>query len=174
MVISKEAVYTFTVTEAINLVAEFELLQHEITVTTENGTVYGDGLYWHGEEVLLETIPDVGFTFKQWEYAGEIVSYSPVIQFTVTESHHLHAVFETATSIPSVDQDEVKIRISGRRIIIDTEYEIAQTHLIHVSGKIVVVNQSNEMDASGFESGIYILKIQLEAKGQITKKIYLK
>lgn len=69
-VVSTDATYTFTVTEDVTLVANFEALpQYTITATSNDaamGTVTGGGTYYLGTEVTLTASAVGGYVFSNW------------------------------------------------------------------------------------------------------------
>ena len=69
-IVSTLPTYTFTITENIELVANFEALTpYTITVETSNaeqGSVTGGGTYYEGEEVTLKATAVGGFVFEKW------------------------------------------------------------------------------------------------------------
>lgn len=69
-VVSTDATYTFTVTEDVTLVANFEALpQYTITATSNDaamGTVTGGGTYYEGTEVTLTASAVGGYVFSNW------------------------------------------------------------------------------------------------------------
>lgn len=96
-VVSSEATYSFTVTEAGDYVANFELNSYEITVTanpTEGGEVAGAGTYSHGETATLTATANEGYTFINWTQGGDEVSTEATYSFTVTEALAFVANFE--------------------------------------------------------------------------------
>lgn len=69
-IVSTLPTYTFTITENIELVANFEALTpYTITVETSNaeqGSVTGGGTYYEGEEVTIKATAVGGFVFEKW------------------------------------------------------------------------------------------------------------
>ena len=57
---------TITVIDHLTLIAEFAVNVYIVTLTAENGTVTGSGVYNHGTEVTLTATPDKGYKFVQW------------------------------------------------------------------------------------------------------------
>jgi len=95
-VVSTNASYTFTVTEAGAYIANFELNSYEITVVanpTEGGTVTGDGTYIHGATATLVATPATGYEFINWTKGNAIVSTNATYTFTVTEGGNYIANF---------------------------------------------------------------------------------
>ena len=103
--VSTEATYSFTVDGDRNLVANFELQTHGITVTanpTEGGTVSGDGTYDYGSTVTVNASPATGYSFINWTENGEEVSTEATYSFTVESDCNLVANFELNTHSISV------------------------------------------------------------------------
>ena len=81
--------FHFTVTEAANYVANFELNSYQITATASpaaGGSVTGAGTYDHFETCTLTATANTGYTFVNWTKNGEEVSTSASYTFTVTEA----------------------------------------------------------------------------------------
>ncbi len=99
-VVSGEAEYTFVVKGNRNLVANFELLTYEVTVSVneENfGTVTGSGTYNHGEEVTLTATANEGYKFVNWTENDTIVSEEAEYTFVMKGNRNLVANFELLT-----------------------------------------------------------------------------
>ena len=95
--VSTSETYSFEVTGAVALVANFAINSYEITVTlnpTEGGTVTGAGTYNHFETCTLTATPDQVYLFTNWTLNGEVVSTEPTISFTVTGPADYVANFE--------------------------------------------------------------------------------
>ncbi len=95
--VSTESVYSFTVTEDAEYVANFEINSYEIlaTVAPENsGTVEGTGIYNHFATCTLMATANEGYTFVNWTLNGEEVSAESVYSFTVTEGASFVAHFD--------------------------------------------------------------------------------
>ena len=91
-VVSTEPTYTFTITEDVELVANFALDTHTVAVTAENGTVTGlveGGTYEHGAEVTLTATPDFDYEFVKWSNE----STDNPLTITVTDNETLEAIF---------------------------------------------------------------------------------
>jgi uncharacterized protein YjiK len=89
IVVSTNPTYSFTVTEDVSYVANFELNSYTITVTanpTEGGTVTGAGSYNHGATATLMATANTGYTFTNWTKNGTVVSSSAIYSFTVIGS----------------------------------------------------------------------------------------
>ena len=100
-VVSTDAEYSFTVTEAKELVANFELLTYSVTASAnpaEGGSINGDGVYTHGETATLTATANEGFSFKNWTINGNVVSTETEYSFTVAEDVDLTANFNYVQS----------------------------------------------------------------------------
>ena len=67
--VSTDATYSFTVTEDVELVANFEAIQYTLIAPTNDenkGTVTGAGTYAHGTEVTLTANPAAGYKLLYW------------------------------------------------------------------------------------------------------------
>ena len=94
--VSTEDTYTFTVTEAGDYVANFEMDSFTITVAanpTAGGTVSGGGTFIYGQEATLIAVANEGYTFTKWTKGGTQVSTAATYTFSVTEGGDYVAVF---------------------------------------------------------------------------------
>jgi len=100
MVASTEDIYSFTVTEAGNYVANFDLNSYDIIAEanpTAGGVISGAGVYSHGTTVILSASANEGYTFINWTKDGVVVTNEPTYTFTVTESGTYVANYEVNT-----------------------------------------------------------------------------
>ena len=98
VVVSTSATYSFTVTEARTLMANFSLNSYVVTATANpsiGGTVTGSGTYNHGETVTLTATARNQYTFVSWTENGEVVSTDNTYIFEVTSQRNLVANFES-------------------------------------------------------------------------------
>ena len=96
-VVSTNTTYTFTVTEAVALVANFEINSYEITATVNpagTGTVTGAGTYNHFDNCTLTATANTGYHFVNWTKNGIVVSTNANYSFEVTEAAAFVANFE--------------------------------------------------------------------------------
>ncbi len=126
-VVSTEASYSFTVTEDVNFVANFEINTYEITVAANDdtyGTVTGGGTFNYGETATIEAMPNEGFVFINWTKDNVMVSTEASYSFTVTESGDYIANFEeyvpVTYEIVIINNDECGI-VSGDGIYMEGE-----------------------------------------------------
>ena len=99
-VVSDSPTYTFTVSEAGDYVANFELNTYTVSVSAnpeEGGTVEGAGVYAHGSVCTLTATANAEFVFLNWVTPdGMVVSTEPTLSFTVTEDAAFIGNFESA------------------------------------------------------------------------------
>ncbi len=95
--VSTEAQYSFTITSDRTLVANFELLDYDVTATASPqnaGAITGAGNYKHGDNVTLTATPNVGYKFVNWKENGNVVSTNSQYSFTITNDRNFVANFE--------------------------------------------------------------------------------
>ena len=93
-------VYTFTVTESRNLVANFSPLSYTISAYADpyvGGSVVGAGNYNYNQTCTLTATANPGFDFVCWTENGANVSNNPTYSFTVTADRNLVATFVEQT-----------------------------------------------------------------------------
>ncbi len=101
-VVSTNASYTFTVTGNRNLVANFEAIPQNYTITvsanpTNGGTTTGGGTFQEGTSCTVSATANTGYTFSNWTENGNVVSTSASYTFTVTGNRNLVANFTQQT-----------------------------------------------------------------------------
>ena len=88
-VVSTSPIYSFTVVEAGNYVANFVPNEFQINVSAQpsnGGTVTGAGVYNYGTTAMLTATANTGFSFVNWTKDGIEVSTEATYSFTVTEA----------------------------------------------------------------------------------------
>lgn len=86
---------TITMTEDINLIAEFSTRIYTISVTcdSQQGKVTGGGEYTYHTDVTIEATPNEGYEFNYWEVDETICYYNPY-QIWVSENQTFRAIFK--------------------------------------------------------------------------------
>ncbi len=91
--------YGFTVTDNVDLVANFEALEEfllTLLVDPEGaGTVSGGGSYEEGAEVIITAAANEGYTFSYWGFGTDVFSEEHQVTFNIEEDLTLVAYFET-------------------------------------------------------------------------------
>ena len=94
-VISTSASYSFSVTKARTLKAEFAPL-YAVALSSNNtawGTVSGGGSYAYGTQVTVTATPRAGYRFVRWLEGTTVISTSASYSLTVTKARTLKAEF---------------------------------------------------------------------------------
>ena len=96
-IVSMEPAYTFIVTGALDLTANFDVLYSVSAVVNpeDAGTVTGAGDYVSGTDATLTATANEGYAFNNWTLDGEVVSTEPTYTFAVTGSVNLTANFNS-------------------------------------------------------------------------------
>ena len=97
-------VYSFTVTESRNLVANFVASSYTISAYADpyiGGSVVGAGTYGYQQTCTLTATPNPGYDFVCWTENGANVSSNPTYSFTVTADRNLVATFVEQTFVIS-------------------------------------------------------------------------
>ena len=103
--VSSSPSFSFTVTEAANYVAHFQLQSFTIDASADpssGGIVSGQGTYDYGQTCTLTATTSPGYTFLRWTKNGTQVSTNSSYSFTVTESASFVAHFQLNNYIVSV------------------------------------------------------------------------
>ncbi|MCR4847727.1 MAG: C10 family peptidase [Bacteroidales bacterium] len=108
-VVSEDTIYSFTVTDNRNLVANFQLQNFTIAVSaspSDGGSVTGGGGYNYGDTCTLTATANTGYTFQRWTLQnGTEVSADSSYSFTVTESASYIAHFQINSYTITVSAD---------------------------------------------------------------------
>ena len=107
--VSTDAIFTFRMNGARNLVATFAFTP-SYTISTHvvpvgSGQTLGDGIYTGGDTVTVSAVPSSGYAFHDWSilsgFTPTIVSTNPVYSFAATASQTLQANFVKVTVPPA-------------------------------------------------------------------------
>jgi len=94
--VSKQEVFSFTVTGSRTLVAHFDTLKFTVTVLVNDeylGEATGGGVYAKNQKIKVKALPNKGYRFKNWTKENAEVSEERIYEFTVTEDVTLTANF---------------------------------------------------------------------------------
>jgi hypothetical protein len=183
--------YTFIVTSARNLVANFVLETYTITVTANppaGGTVGGGGIYNYNQNCTVTATPNTGYDFVNWTENGSQVSSSATYSFVVNANRNLTANFELGTAYSeNIIKDEDLLNlfpnpVSGSTINIEinetlcTENHVISIYNVYGSLRSEFKNNNDlllQVNVSSFGSGMYIMKYQ-SASHVISKTFIIK
>ena len=106
--VSNNANYSFTVTEAANYVAHFQIQSYTISASanpSNGGSVSGGGTFNYGETCTLTATAANGYNFLNWTENGSVVSSNASYSFTVNASRSLVANFSLDNFVVAVSAD---------------------------------------------------------------------
>ena len=87
-------VTTISITQDINISADFAINSHMLSVNTESGgTVRGSGVFNYGSSVSISAIPFDNYEFVRWEIKNENYSNFQFKTVEVTSDMNITAVF---------------------------------------------------------------------------------
>ena len=175
--VSEEATYTFTVTNNVNLTANFTLQTFEVKVSvnpSEAGTVTGEGTYNYGDEVTLTIVRNEDWAFENWTENGEVVSEEMNYTFIITSSRNLDANFIYTEGIGE-NSIETKVYPNPTKGEFTLEGEgLNHVRIVNAYGQMVynadVEGDQVRIDLSQMAKGIYMMHIEAEG-GQAVRKI---
>ena len=175
--VSNEASYTFTVTNNVNLTANFSLQTLEVKVAiepAEAGDVTGEGSYNYGDEVTLSVIRNEDWAFLNWTENGEVVSEEPIYVFTITHNRDLVAHFMYTEDIGE-NNISAKVYPNPTKGEITLEGEGLQSvRIANAFGQTIyntkVEGDQVRIDLSQMGKGIYMMHIEADG-GQAVRKI---
>ncbi len=175
--VSEEATYTFTVTNNVNLTANFALQTFEVKVSvnpSEAGTVTGEGTYNYGDEVTLTIVRNEDWAFENWTENGEVVSEEMNYTFIITSSRNLDANFIYTEGIGE-NSIETKVYPNPTKGEFTLEGEgLNHVRIVNAYGQMVynadVEGDQVRIDLSQMAKGIYMMHIEAEG-GQAVRKI---
>jgi len=182
VVISTSNPYSFTVTEDIVLIANFEEGERYLVSVSANdeafGTATGGGNYDENATATVTATAYTGYKFVNWTKNDEIVSTLNPYSFIVTEDTELVANFEEAVGITDIKLSNLKIfpnPTTGELKIDNEEMRIDNVEVYDMMGRLLqskIVNLQSEIviDISHLSIGVYFLRISTEA-GEVVRKV---
>ena len=143
---------TITVTEDINLTAEFAIDQYQVTLESNgNGSVTGSGTYDYGTEITIEAIADKGYHFEKWS-DGNIENPRTI---TVTENIELSATFELdETPVENVQITSANVYSRDGRLHVEgaeTDY-----YVLDMAGRLIYSGRDTELQ---LPRGVYVVNV---------------
>ena len=170
-VFSTEAIYTFIVTEDLELTAHFEKIQEEpeeaegfrlslFADNPEQGYVFRSGnncTYEEGEEVMILALPKEGYRFVNWTKGGAEFSKEALHTLFVTEDMELTAYFEKLpddVATESMESDHFKVYVLDHNIILSENRDLVQ--VFNAIGQCVYSGKDTIIPVG--KSGVYIVR----------------
>jgi hypothetical protein len=170
-VVSTENPYTFTVTEDIALIANFEandpgVTYYELRVTSENTDMctvscsVPVGQVAEGTEVTVTATAAEGYRFVNWlSDAGIVVSTDNPYTFTLTENVALIAIFEAVTGIEDIETSDFNAYSIDNRIVVKG-VENMSVNVYDVNGRSVksIAKATETIEFTVPSTGVYLVK----------------
>ena len=94
--VSTDSLYSFSANKNRTLIANFELKSYLIESASEpieGGLVNGAGQYIHGTDIILEAIPNVGYSFISWKENEIEISSDSILTFKADANRSINANF---------------------------------------------------------------------------------
>ena len=170
-VFSTEEEYTFTVTENLELTANFERIPETETFTVnlsasdrDCGNVYLSSnsgysdTYDEGSEITINATPYWGYRFVNWTKAdGRVFSTEAEYTFVITENLNLTANFEPGGNVGNEnrEEDNFAVYVQGRTIYLSEPR--GRVQVFNVAGQCVYNGSSTVISVP--HSGVYIVKV---------------
>ncbi len=143
---------TITVTENINLTAEFAIDQYQVTLKSNgNGSVTGSGTYDYGTKVTIEAIADKGYHFEKWS-DGNTENPRTI---TVTEDIELSATFELDET-PVENVQITSANVYSRNGILHVEGAETDYYVLDMAGKLIYSGHDTELQ---LPRGVYVVNV---------------
>ena len=98
-VVSLDTNYIFLVYGNRNLVANFAVLQYNVTTSANpviGGVTMGDGMYNSYQSCVVNATANAGYTFTNWTENGSVVSFDTNYTFWISFNRNLVANFTTS------------------------------------------------------------------------------
>jgi hypothetical protein len=160
-----------TVKKNRNIVANFDLIEYNITVDVDPlgaGEIIGARTYNYNEVATLKAVPNTDFGFLNWIENGEEVSSDLEYSFTVTGDRFLTAQFleplgifdaknQKINSYPNPVQTTFNISIDEEY----SDYDITDLSGRVYNPRVQVVPNYLIIDFSGLNPGIYLVTLRL-------------
>ncbi len=173
--ISYDNPYSFVITQDMEFYALFSMIpigSYSVTASSDpinGGRIEGVGIYDGGTIVIVNAIPNPGFSFVNWTENGNIVSNSTYYQFLLNENKELVAHFSGL----GVEDNMIEVSVYPNPtdgLIKIEDKEVRKIEIYNDLGQLVKESKENVIDLSAQEAGTYILKV-ITPSGVVTKQI---
>ena len=144
-------------------------VKHQISLSVNDakgGTVSGNGYYTHGLKATVIANPAAGYNFSGWMVGSNTVSAYPQYTFTVVNDLELKAYFSSSSG--TSDLRDIPFSIfpnpaTDKLYFNFSKQDIDKIELVDLTGKVVYTNlevdQNENIDLSGFISGLYFARV---------------
>lgn len=169
VVVSTEAVYSFTVTEDAEYEARFEQTAFEIQVFVApqgSGEVTGAGIYNNGETVTLVVTPKNNYRFSQWTENGVFLSSETTYSFVATNDRTIYANLVYNHGVDEHGQELLSLHPNpvDDHLVVECTQPVRRCEIFSVSGALVyaideVDGPSVEIGVDKLSPGLYMIRI---------------
>lgn len=178
-VVSTDPVYSFTVTEDAEYVANFEKVVFEIGAfaNPENaGEVTGAGTYNKGETVVLTVTPKPNYRFSQWVENGLFLSSETTYSFVATKDRIIYANLAYNHGVDEHGQQVLSLHPNpvDDHLVVECSQPVRRCEIFSVSGALVYsldeVNESSvEIGLDNLSSGLYMIHVTTDGSSIMEK-----
>ena len=170
-VVSTNSHYTFTVTRARNLVANFGTAPQTLSITAtvdpeEAATVEGAGTFNYGDVVTLKLDRNEDWAFQNWTEDGEVVSEEMTYTFIATENRNLVAHFNYTEGVEEQSANRTLLYPNpvNDQLTVEAAEALSSVEVYNLMGALMS-SQKNcgskvEISTANLPSGIYFIRLK--------------
>jgi len=144
------------------------------------GATEGEGLYYEGQEVVVEAIAHQGYIFQQWSdvYNNEVAGQSEYTFDMPANELTLVAHFYTETFTQEQSAEEINMFPNPARgyIVVISDMEIQQVMIKDITGREIlaerVTGKSIRIELAGVHPGVYMVTLKT-MYGPVVKKLQI-
>ena len=171
-VVSTDNPYVFDALSNRNLVAGFDLLAWNISVSSDPegaGEVEGAGEYLHGTAVELSATANWDYTFIEWMEGDEVVSTDNPYLFIADNHKALTARFDFNTGIGMNDAGHFRVYPNPSSGLFTLELtEAATFRVFDLTGRAIISREAVPgnvlLNLSDYSSGLYFLQLSMHSQ----------
>ena len=173
--VSENQTLTLSVTEDLNLQANFKLIPsfivNAVSLPSNGGTIAGAGTFKEGTEITLTAISNEGYEFIGWTDNGAEISAESSLSINVSENINLQANFKLLTGIDEFGSSGRNIQVfpnpTSGHIVLNGLPDNGNliVRLYNSKGKLLDNKTiedaiSTQLNLEDFKSGMYYLVIK--------------
>jgi enterochelin esterase-like enzyme len=173
--VSENQTLTLSVTEDLNLQANFKLIPsfivNAVSLPSNGGTIAGAGTFNEGTEITLTAISNEGYEFIGWTDNGAEISAESSLSINVSENINLQANFKLLTGIDEFGSSGRNIQVfpnpTSGHIVLNGLPDNGNliVRLYNSKGKLldnktIEDATSTQLNLEDFKSGMYYLVIK--------------
>ncbi len=157
-VVSMDSIYSLTVTENADYVANFSLVDYEITALANpegDCLVSGGGVFHYGDTCTLTANSNEAYSFTNWTKDGIVVSDNEVYSFVVTESANYVANFVPNNYVISVEANPSNggVIIFEDYVVLDNYVRVSNVGQLTDGSKVIIAARYDDNPQNYFAIG---------------------